>query len=167
MNIEHNHLIDVYIGSPTPDAIECSSVIPTWAPIFEGHFPEHPILPGALMVEMMAQAGSFLCMLKSSFAHQTRLVAVKTAKFKGYGRAGEGLLIRAQAAHWGDGAMACEANVVGDDGRPLANATLTLKFQPLGTDRMRSDFMTLLSGGRPGPLRYSTQSSSSTKECMA
>lgn len=29
--------------------------------VLEGHFPENPILPGVVQVEMMAQAASFLC----------------------------------------------------------------------------------------------------------
>ena len=29
-------------------------------PFFQGHFPNQPVLPGVLTIEMMAQAGSFL-----------------------------------------------------------------------------------------------------------
>ena len=29
-------------------------------PYFQGHFPNQPVLPGVLTIEMMAQAGSFL-----------------------------------------------------------------------------------------------------------
>jgi UDP-3-O-[3-hydroxymyristoyl] N-acetylglucosamine deacetylase/3-hydroxyacyl-[acyl-carrier-protein] dehydratase len=31
-------------------------------PFFQGHFPEHPIMPGVLIVEAMAQAGGLLLM---------------------------------------------------------------------------------------------------------
>ncbi|MDP2482487.1 MAG: 3-hydroxyacyl-ACP dehydratase FabZ, partial [Candidatus Palauibacterales bacterium] len=31
-------------------------------PFFQGHFPNHPIMPGVLIVEAMAQAGGLLLM---------------------------------------------------------------------------------------------------------
>ena len=31
-------------------------------PFFQGHFPEHPIMPGVLILEAMAQAGGLLLM---------------------------------------------------------------------------------------------------------
>lgn len=167
MKIEHNQLIDVYVGSPTPDAIECRSTIPTWAPIFEEHFPEHPILPGALMVEIMAQAGGFICLLKSNFERRARLTSVQSAKFKAYAQAGEDLLIRAQATHWGDGLVVCDGQVAGADGRPMANATFTLKFEPFASDRRRHACMALLPKGLSGSLRQSGQLVSSPKEFVA
>lgn len=148
MNIEHNQLIDVYVGSPTPDEIECQSTIPAWAPIFEEHFPENPILPGALLVETMAQAASFIDMLKSDFSRMAYLAAVKSAKFKAYARAGERLVIRVQATRWDEHAMVCEAAVTGADGRALAHATLTMRFAPFASERMRQTFVTLLRGPR-------------------
>ncbi len=33
-------------------------------PFFQGHFPGHPIMPGALIVEAMAQVGGFLLLKK-------------------------------------------------------------------------------------------------------
>ena len=167
MKIEHNQLIDVYVGSPTPDTIECRSTIPMWASIFEEHFPEHAILPGALMVEIMAQAGGLIDLLKSGFARRARLKSVACAKFTAYACAGEDLLIRAQATHWGDGCMVCDAQVAGADGQPLANATFTLGFEPFVSDRTRHALMALVSEGRPGSLRPSGQPVSSPKEFVA
>jgi len=41
-------------------------------PFFTGHFPEHPVMPGVLIVESMAQAGAILA-LKESAADPARL----------------------------------------------------------------------------------------------
>lgn len=40
--------------------VHCRYHNPASHPIYAGHFPDHPILPGVVQVEMMAQASSFL-----------------------------------------------------------------------------------------------------------
>ena len=40
--------------------IVTSCQVPEQSPVFEGHFPGYPILPGVLMIETMAQTGGWL-----------------------------------------------------------------------------------------------------------
>ncbi|MGH9527385.1 MAG: 3-hydroxyacyl-ACP dehydratase FabZ, partial [Terriglobales bacterium] len=42
-------------------------------PFFTGHFPGHPIMPGVLVLEAMAQAGALLIMLESA-APESKLI---------------------------------------------------------------------------------------------
>lgn len=55
-------------------------------PIFEGHFPDYPILPGVVQVEMMAQATSFGMRFVSSELNNhnmdVALLGVNSAKFR-------------------------------------------------------------------------------------
>ncbi len=52
-------------------------------PFFVGHFPDHPIMPGVLIIEMMAQAGGV--MLLASEEHKGKLAylaGVEKARFR-------------------------------------------------------------------------------------
>ena len=52
-------------------------------PFFQGHFPNQPVLPGVLTIEMMAQAGSFLILsqVKDPLSKNMFFSAVEKAKF--------------------------------------------------------------------------------------
>src|SRR5512145_2197985 len=53
-------------------------------PFFQGHFPNHPIMPGVLILEAMAQAGGVL-LLQAVEKPETKLpffVSIDNAKFR-------------------------------------------------------------------------------------
>ena len=53
-------------------------------PYFQGHFPNQPVLPGVLTIEMMAQAGSFLILSQVDNPLEKNMFfsSVENAKFK-------------------------------------------------------------------------------------
>jgi len=50
---------------------------------FKGHFPQQPVTPGVLMIEMLAQAGAVVILSKPEFAGKIALFAgIDNAKFR-------------------------------------------------------------------------------------
>lgn len=68
-------------------------------PLFKGHFPSHPVLPGVLIMEALAQAASF-CVLQERSAQGAIgfLTGVDKAKFRRQVRPGETLRLGATIA---------------------------------------------------------------------
>ena len=59
-------------------------------PHFMGHFPEHPVMPGVLLIEGMAQTAGALCVLAQVTDAKPKLVyfmTIDNAKFRTPGRA--------------------------------------------------------------------------------
>ena len=54
-------------------------------PVFLGHFPGHPIFPGVLLIEGMAQTAGAICIMAANLANRPQLVYLTTidkAKFR-------------------------------------------------------------------------------------
>ena len=56
--------------------------MPDESPVFEGHFPGHPLVPGVLLTETMAQASGYLVLGLMDFTHMPFLMAVDKARFR-------------------------------------------------------------------------------------
>ena len=66
-------------------------------PLFKGHFPEHPVLPGVIVMEALAQAASF-CVLQARDAEGAIgfLTGVDKAKFRHQVQPGDTLRLEAE-----------------------------------------------------------------------
>jgi 3-hydroxyacyl-[acyl-carrier-protein] dehydratase len=94
-------------------------------PYFQGHFEGRPLLPGVLMLEMLAQAGGFL-EAEPLHGKAIFLAQVLDARFKGPAFPGDRLLleVKPEASFGGllriEGAVSCEDRI-------LCTAKLLLK----------------------------------------
>ena len=137
MHLEYFQLIDriaaLDIGERT---ITVEAQVPRENTIFEGHFPGHPLMPGVLLIEAMAQTSGWLLIALLKFERMPFLAAVKEAKMRDFVNPGDLLTIDAKLAHDGSGYAMTEANIrVG--GKLKCNATLTFRHTPFPNADMR------------------------------
>jgi 3-hydroxyacyl-[acyl-carrier-protein] dehydratase len=64
--------------------------------IFNDHFVGHPIMPGALLIETLAQAGTALIEISHRFRNKALLIMVQNAKFRALVRPGDQLHVEAE-----------------------------------------------------------------------
>ena len=93
-------LIDRVIEYTPFESIKALKNVSINEPFFLGHFPGHPIMPGVLILESMAQATGMLAFYsnqaRSEEGNVYYLVGVDKARFKRPVTAGDQLILRAQ-----------------------------------------------------------------------
>jgi 3-hydroxyacyl-[acyl-carrier-protein] dehydratase len=137
MQLEYFQLVDRVLDLNLEDqTIRVEAQVPETNTIFEGHFPGHPLMPGVLLIESMAQASGWLLLGVLKFERMPILAAVKDAKVRGSVFPGEVLTIEASLVHEGSGYAMTEAKIrVG--GKLRANATLTFTLIPFPNTEIR------------------------------
>ena len=138
MRIEYFQLIDRITAIDLNDlTIRAEANVPTTSTIFEGHFPGHPLMPGVLLIESMAQTSGWLIIARTKFQKMPFLVAVKEAKLRTFVTPGQGLAITAKLTHEGSGYMVTDAEVaVG--GKLICNARITFRLMDFPSPTFRA-----------------------------
>jgi 3-hydroxyacyl-[acyl-carrier-protein] dehydratase len=90
---------------------------------FAAHFPEYPVMPGALILEGLAQTGGILVGHANDFKEKVVLAKIPKAAFHGEALAGQELVYDVTLVNLRtEGAVV--AGKVTADGRPLAEAEI-------------------------------------------
>lgn len=77
-------LVDRVVEFEPHQRVLCYKNVSGNEPFFEGHFPGHPVMPGVLVIEALAQAGGILTQLTTQMTADGRLfylVKIDSAKF--------------------------------------------------------------------------------------
>lgn len=102
---------------------------PAESPVFQGHFPGMPLVPGVLLIETMAQASGYLLLAQTDFAAMPFLISVDGAKLRTFVEPLTELAISASLDHLGSGYAVTKARIE-SGGKKICDAQLKLKTLP-------------------------------------
>src|ERR1700722_15188014 len=111
--------------------------VPDQSPVFEGHFPGYPILPGVLMIETMAQTGGWLVLATLGCAKMPFLMQVEKAKMRAFVAPGEALEVEATLQHEGSGYAVVKASITAG-GKKVTEAEIRFGVVPFPNEALKA-----------------------------
>jgi len=151
MRLEYFQLVDRIVALDLDGGtVKTHAKVPPVNTIFEGHFPGHPLMPGVLLIEAMAQTSSWLILGLTNFERVPFLAMVREAKLRSFVTPGQDLTISARIAHAGSGFTMTKAAIEAN-GRTVAESDLTFRQSPFPHPRFRKGMEVLAANiGFPG-----------------
>jgi 3-hydroxyacyl-[acyl-carrier-protein] dehydratase len=130
MRLEYFQMLDrIERFDAANSSLVATAVVPETSPVFEGHFPGHPLVPGVLLLETMAQAAGYLVLALDGFSRMPFFASAKEANFRAFVRPGDALTVSARRIHDGSGYAVVDAQVV-RDGKRMSDSRLTMRSVP-------------------------------------
>ena len=141
MLLEYFQMIDtVEQLDPDNGTIVARANVPMESPVFEGHFPGSPLVPGVLLIETMAQTSGFMLLARLKFEKMPFLANVSSAKMRTFVEPGEVLQIEAELEHDGSGYAATKARIF-SDGKKVCDSKLMFRIMPFPNDTLKNNML--------------------------
>jgi 3-hydroxyacyl-[acyl-carrier-protein] dehydratase len=142
MRLEYFQMLDRFVEVKADERwIRTESKVPMQSPVFEGHFPGYPLMPGVLLIENMAQTCGWLVSAVTGFTGLPVLAGVKDAKVRAAVFPGMELSTEGKIVHEGSGyAIADGAIKSGKDA--VAEARLTYRIIPYPSPEFQKTMVT-------------------------
>ena len=151
MLLEYFQMIDAVEALNREDGtITARAEVPFESPVFEGHFPGSPLVPGVLLIETMAQASGFMLLARMEFEKMPFLANVNSAKMRTFVGPGQILQVEAELEHDGSGYAATHARIL-RDGKKLCDSKLMFRIMPFPNDTLKSNMLDRYSQIYPTP----------------
>ncbi len=130
MRLEYFDMIDTVSRFEAQEQrLTAHATVPMESPVFEGHFPGHPLVPGVLLTETMAQASGYLILALNRLSLMPFLMTVDKARFRTFVEPGAKLDIVATLDVEGSGYAATKAAIT-IAGKPICDAQLRFRIMP-------------------------------------
>ena len=128
MRLEYFQMLDRIVALDVAErSVRSICTVPKTSTVFEGHFPGYPLMPGALLIECMAQTGGWLVMALGGFSAMPFLAGVKEAKFRTAVFPGDELEFEGRMVHEGSGYAIGECNGL-RQGKAICSARITYRM---------------------------------------
>src|SRR3954452_20395372 len=128
-----DRIVDLSVGEGT---ITAEAIVPTTSTVFEGHFPGHPLMPGLILIESMAQTCGWLVIAAMRFKRMPFLAQVKEARLRNFVPPGRTLSIKGKLVHEGSGYALASAKITADK-KPVCDAELMFRVMPFPTPELQ------------------------------
>ena len=139
MRLDRFQLIDRVERLDRPEkAIVCRCDVPMESSVFDGHFPGHPLLPGTLMIEAIAQSCGMLVLALHDFRRMPVLIGVNNARVRGMVKPGALLAVEGRLVQEGSGYVAATGHII-HEGKKVAEAEIRLGTLPFPTENLRGE----------------------------